>query len=182
MRARRPCLPWRGVRPPPHAGRGRGARRGRLGAGPEGRLGETQDDHVQLEGQPVVPVELVEVDRGQVQRRHDRSPAGCVLIRVGGASAGKSKKQNANFDLPLSDSVWGKSTVDDLTVAVVQMIAAGTHESGAVTCDAHRTNSAGQRSWRRWTCPRSTSTSSTRTTGCPPNPRRPASARRAHHP
>ena len=32
----------------------------------------------------------------------------------------KSKKQSVNFDLPLSDSVRGKSTVDDLTVAVVQ--------------------------------------------------------------
>lgn len=43
----------------------------------------------------------------------------------------KSKKQSVNFDLPLSDSVRGKSTVDGLTVEVVQMIA-------AVTCDAHR--------------------------------------------
>ena len=30
------------------------------------------------------------------------------------------KKQSVNFDLPLSDSVRGKSTVDGLTVAVVQ--------------------------------------------------------------
>ena len=29
-------------------------------------------------------------------------------------------KQNVNFDLPLSDSVRGKSTVDGLTVEVVQ--------------------------------------------------------------
>ena len=75
----------------------------------------------------MVLVELVQVDRGQVQRRHDRSPAECVLIRVGGASAGKAKEQNVNFDLPLSDSVRGKSTVDDLTVAVVQMIAVPTN-------------------------------------------------------
>ena len=41
MRARRPsCLPRRGARPPPPGGRGRGARRARLGAGPEGRPGE----------------------------------------------------------------------------------------------------------------------------------------------
>ena len=30
----------------------------------------------------------------------------------------KSKKQSVNFDLPLSDSVRGKSTVDGLTVAM----------------------------------------------------------------
>ena len=59
-RARRPsCLPWRSVRPPPLAGRGRGARRARLGAGPESRLGETQDYHVQLGRQPAVLLELI---------------------------------------------------------------------------------------------------------------------------
>ena len=40
-----------------------------------------------------------------------------------GASAGMSKKQSVKFDLPLSDSVRGKSTLDGLTVAVVQMMA-----------------------------------------------------------
>ena len=75
----------------------------------------------------MVLVELVHVDRGQVQRRHDRSPAECVLIRVGGACAGKAKKQRINFDLPLSNPVRGKSTVDDLTVAIVQMIAVPTN-------------------------------------------------------
>ena len=33
----------------------------------------------------------------------------------------KSKKQSVNFDLPLSDSVRGKSTLDGLIVAIVQM-------------------------------------------------------------
>ena len=33
-----------------------------------------------------------------------------------------SKKQSVKFDLPLSDSVQGKSTVDGLTAAVAQMI------------------------------------------------------------
>ena len=47
----------------------------------------------------------------------------------------KSKKQSVNFDLPLSDSVRGKSTVDGLIVAVVQMGAASVHASGAVTRD-----------------------------------------------
>ena len=37
-----------------------------------------------------------------------------------------------NFDLPLSDSVRGKSTVDNFIVANVQMIAAGAHESRRV--------------------------------------------------
>ena len=37
-----------------------------------------------------------------------------------------------NFDLPLSDSVRGKSTVDNFIVAIVQMIAAGAHESRRV--------------------------------------------------
>ena len=34
------------------------------------------------------------------------------------AGAEKAKKQSVNFDLPLSDSVQGKSTVDGLTVAM----------------------------------------------------------------
>ena len=51
------------------------------------------------------------------------------------AGAIKAKKQNVNFDLPLSDSDQGKSTVDGLTVAVVQMGAASVHTSGAVTRD-----------------------------------------------
>ena len=35
-----------------------------------------------------------------------------------------SKRQTVKFDLPLSDSVRGKSTLDGLTVAAVQMMAA----------------------------------------------------------
>ena len=38
------------------------------------------------------------------------------------SGTGKSKNQIVNFDLPLSDSVRGKSTVDGLIVGVVQMI------------------------------------------------------------
>ena len=41
---------------------------------------------------------------------------------VGGANDGTSKPQSVKFDLPLSDSVRGKSTLDDLIVAFVQMI------------------------------------------------------------
>ena len=33
-----------------------------------------------------------------------------------------SKKQSVKFDLPLSDSVWGKSTLDGLTVATVALV------------------------------------------------------------
>ena len=48
----------------------------------------------------------------------------------------KSKKQSVNFDLPLSDSVRGKSTVDGLTVEVVKMVAAVT--CGALTGNRRR--------------------------------------------
>ena len=41
----------------------------------------------------------------------------------------KSKKQSVNFDLPLSDSVRGKSTVDGLTVEVVVVQTTGNSSS-----------------------------------------------------
>ena len=41
----------------------------------------------------------------------------------------KSKKQSVNFDLPLSDSVRGKSTVDGLTVEVVIVQTTGNSSS-----------------------------------------------------
>ena len=49
-----------------------------------------------------------------------------------GASAGKSKKQSVKFDSHLSDSDRGRSTLDGLTVPVVQMIAARVHARGSV--------------------------------------------------
>ena len=45
----------------------------------------------------------------------------CSGDDVGGASDGTSKTQSVKFDLPLSDSVRGKSTLDGLTVAVFLM-------------------------------------------------------------
>ena len=45
----------------------------------------------------------------------------CSGDDVGGASDGTSKTQSVKFDLPLSDSVRGKSTLDGMIVAFVQM-------------------------------------------------------------
>ena len=46
------------------------------------------------------------------------SGSSCQEDGSGGAAARTSKKQSVNFDLPLSDSDRGKSTVDGFTFVV----------------------------------------------------------------
>ena len=61
-------------------------------------------------------------DRNHGRPHSQMSGRSCMGDDSRSASAGMSKKPNVKFDLPLSDSVRGKSTVDGLTVAVAGMI------------------------------------------------------------
>ena len=56
------------------------------------------------------------------------SGSSCQEDGSGGAAARTSKKQSVNFDLPLSDSDRGKSTVDGFTLVV------GRHKRLAPEC------------------------------------------------
>ena len=57
-------------------------------------------------------------DRSQGRSNTQMSGSSCQEDGSGGAAARTSKKQSVNFDLPLSDSDRGKSTVDGFTLVV----------------------------------------------------------------